>query len=35
MLGPELVTQTTDKVTLIRERILAAQSWQKSYANKR
>ena len=35
MLGPELVRQTTEKVALIRERILAAQSRQKSYADKR
>ena len=35
MLGPELVRQTTEKVALIRERILAAQSRQKSHADKR
>ena len=35
MLGPELVRQTTEKIALIRERILAAQSRQKSYADKR
>ena len=35
MLGPKLVRQTTKKVALIRERILAAQSRQKSYADKR
>ena len=35
LLGPELVRQTAEKVALIRERILAAQSRQKSYADQR
>ena len=33
MLGPELIQDTRDKVLVIRERMSAAQSWQKSYAN--
>ena len=35
MLGPDLVRETTEKVATIRERILAAQSRQKSYADRR
>ena len=35
LLGPELVRETTDKVALIRQRLLTAQSRQKSYADKR
>ena len=35
LLGPDLVRETTEKVTTIRERILAAQSRQKSYADQR
>ncbi|XP_020249186.1 uncharacterized protein LOC109826569 [Asparagus officinalis] len=33
LLRPKLVRQTTEKVTIIRERILAVQSYQKSYAD--
>jgi hypothetical protein len=33
LLGPEIVQDTKDKITLIRERMLMAQSRQKSYAN--
>ncbi|XP_057976095.1 uncharacterized protein LOC131163519 [Malania oleifera] len=35
MLGPKLVQQTSTKVVLIREKIKATQSWQKSYADTR
>ena len=35
MLGPELVHQTTEKVKLIREKMKASQSRQKSYHDKR
>ncbi|XP_075091995.1 uncharacterized protein LOC142172119 [Nicotiana tabacum] len=35
ILGPDLVQEAMDKVQLIRQRLLAAQSRQKSYANKR
>ena len=35
LLGPELVQMTTKKIKLIRERLKAAQSRQKSYADKR
>ena len=35
MLGPELVQDALDKVRLIRQRLQAAQSRQKSYADKR
>jgi hypothetical protein len=35
LLGPDLVRETTEKVAIIRERILAAQSRQKSYADQR
>jgi hypothetical protein len=34
-LGPDLIRETTEKVALIRERILAAQSRQKSFADRR
>ena len=34
-LGPEVVQQTTGKVKLIQERMRTAQSWQKSYQDKR
>ena len=34
LLGPELVQMTTKKIKLIRERLKAAQSRQKSYADK-
>ena len=33
--GPELIRDTTEKVGLIRKRLLTAQSRQKSYADKR
>ena len=35
LFGPELVQLTTEKIQLIRERLLAAQSRQKSYADNR
>ncbi|XP_058211484.1 uncharacterized protein LOC131323652 [Rhododendron vialii] len=35
LLGPELVRETTEKVRIIRQRLLTTQSRQKSYANKR
>ena len=35
LLGPDLVRQTTEQIKGIRERILTAQSRQKSYADKR
>nr|XP_009770309.1 PREDICTED: uncharacterized protein LOC104221034 [Nicotiana sylvestris] len=35
LLGPDLVQEAMDKVQLIRQRLLAAQSRQKSYADKR
>jgi hypothetical protein len=35
MLGPELIREATEKVAIIRERILAAQSRHKSYADQR
>ena len=34
-IGPDLVKDTSEKVDLIRKRLLMAQSWQKSYADKR
>ena len=34
-LGPELVQETTEKIRVIRDRLLAAQSRQKSYADHR
>ena len=33
--GPDLIRDTSEKVSLIRQRLLMAQSWQKSYANVR
>ena len=33
--GPDLITDTSEKVSLIRQRLLMAQSRQKSYANVR
>ena len=33
--GPELINETTEKVKIIRERLIAAQDRQKSYADKR
>ena len=35
LIGPDVVQQTVDKVKLIREWLLTAQSWQKSYADNR
>ncbi|XP_059658459.1 uncharacterized protein LOC132304754 [Cornus florida] len=35
LVGPELVQQTIEKIKVIRERLYAAQSRQKSYADKR
>ena len=35
LLGPELVQETVEKIKIIRERIQAAQSRQKIYADKR
>ena len=33
--GPDLIRDTSKKVSLIRQRLLTAQSWQKSYADVR
>ena len=33
--GPDLIRDTSEKVILIRQRLLAVQSWQKSYADVR
>ena len=33
--GPDMVRDTSEKVSLIRHRLLTAQSWQKSYADAR
>ncbi|MCI67628.1 hypothetical protein A2U01_0088887, partial [Trifolium medium] len=35
MLGPEIVQQTTEKIKMIRVKMRASQSRQKSYADKR
>ena len=35
LLGPDLVQETTEKVKIIRQRLLTAQSHQKSYADQR
>ena len=35
LIGPELVQETTEKIRVIRDRLLAAQSRQKSYADHR
>ena len=35
MIGPELVQETSDKIQLIRKRLVAAQDRQKSYADNR
>jgi hypothetical protein len=35
LVGPEMIQDTKDKITLIRKRMLAAQSRQKSYADTR
>ena len=34
-MGPEIVHQTAEKLKIIRERVLAAQDRQKSYADKK
>ena len=34
-MGPDLIRDTSEKVILIRQRLLTAQSWQKSYADVR
>src|SRR3954462_5710284 len=34
LLGPELITETTEKIALIRQRLRAAQDRQKAYADK-
>ena len=34
-LGPELIQDTREKILIIRERMSATQSWQKSYADNR
>ena len=33
--GPDLIRDTSEKVSLIRQRLLTAQSWKKSYADVR
>ena len=35
ILGPQLVQDTTEKIKLIKQRLLTAQSRQKRYADKR
>ena len=35
LIGPELVQETTDKIRVIRDRLLATQSRLKSYADHR
>ena len=35
LLGPEIVQETSEKIQLIRERLLVAQSRQKCYADQR
>ncbi|MCI57811.1 hypothetical protein A2U01_0079062, partial [Trifolium medium] len=35
ILGPEIVQETTEKIKMIREKIRASQSRQKSYHDKR
>jgi hypothetical protein len=35
LVGPEIIQDTKDKITLIRKRMLAAQSHQKSYTDTR
>lgn len=35
VIGPKVMQDLKDQVLLIRERMKAAQSWQKSYANNR
>ena len=33
--GPDLIRDTSENVDLIRKRLLTAQNWQKSYADRR
>ena len=33
IIGPDLIRDTSEKVSLIQQRLLTAQSWQKSYAD--
>ena len=33
--GPDLIRDTSEKVSLVRQRLLMAQSWKKSYADVR
>ena len=35
LVGPELLEQTTEKVRMVRDRMLASQSRQKAYADRR
>ena len=35
MIGPDMMRETTEKIKTIRQRLLTAQSRQKSYADKR
>ena len=35
IMGPDLIRDTSKKVSMIRQRLLTAQSWQKSYADVR
>ncbi|XP_028798914.1 uncharacterized protein LOC114754303 [Neltuma alba] len=35
VLGPELVDATTEKIKVIKQKLLTAQSWQKSYTDRR
>nr|GEZ29402.1 putative reverse transcriptase domain-containing protein [Tanacetum cinerariifolium] len=35
LIGPELVQETTEKISQIKDRLKAARDRQKSYANKR
>ena len=34
IIGPDMIRDTSEMVGLIRQRLLTAQSWQKSYADK-
>ena len=35
IIGPDLIRDTSEKVGLIRQRLLTTQSWQKSYTDRR
>ena len=35
IIGPDLIRDTSEKVSIIRQRLITAQSWQKSYADVR